>query len=342
VQGSRRRQARAGSRGSGGTEHVAFRERGGWRRSGPVATDEGRPNSTLRLEGRRGCGKGERGPGESSIRTADVRAGRDVRFHEARGPIRRGVRIVACHGHLQLRPPPPLLREPGTADAMAEHFVLRHRRAASRARDTSRAAFLNVRGPTAAASPRNVEEDPPARSPRARRADGRADHGPTRMPCRWETGPRQVEIFSEEGRRPRPASRSPIAGDNGRRLLHRGVDRPSPASTVRARPATAWPRDVTLPMDRAQHHDRRAAAPAGMARAADDLPGLSAPRSTGFPPEGRPKAFMTSGGHPQLVPMTLVFDEVRARVARARGVIGRTRTFQTIFFENPKAVADPR
>jgi phosphotriesterase-related protein len=242
--------------------------------------------------------------------------GRDVNFMK-RVADETGVRIVACTGIYSYDYLPHYF-ENRDVDVMADHFVEDIERGVQ---GTSiRAAFLKCAADAPGVTP-NVEK--------IHRAVARASiqtgapimaHS---MPA-VATGPRQVEIFEEEGVDP---ARIQIAhcGDSDdvdyiERLLDRGVyvglDR--------------YGLEMYLPMDR-----RNATAAELLRRGHAERLMISqdfCATIDWFPPEAA-EAFETSGAIRNWS-MTLVFDEV-VPALRELGVMDDA-TFETIFRENPR------
>ncbi len=221
--------------------------------------------------------------------------GRDVRFMK-RVADETGVHVVACTGIYSYDYLPHYF-ENRDVDVMADHFVEDIERGCQGT--DIRAAFLKCAADAAGVT-EHVEK--------IHRAVARASvqtgapimaHS---MPA-VATGPRQVEIFAEEGV---DMAKVQIAhcGDTEDVDYIEGADRQG--RVRRARPLR--PGDV--PADRqAQRHRRRAAAPRPC-RAADDLPGLLRDHRL-VPARGR-RGVRRPGRHPQLV------DDARVRRGRAR------------------------
>ena len=224
-----------------------------WPRSGPSATTSGQMDAAL-----------VRWAAASAWRSHDRRRHGDVRrprraLHEARGRAERACGSCACTGIYSYDYLPHYF-ENRDVDVMADHFVADIERGIQGT--DIRAAFLKCAADAAGVT-EHVEK--------IHRAVARASvqtgapimaHS---MPA-VGTGPRQVEIFEEEGvARPRPDR--PLRRHR-RRRLHRGADRPG---RLRG-PGPLRPGDV--PADRQAQRDRRRAAAARARRAADDLPGL--------------------------------------------------------------------
>ena len=192
--------------------------------------------------------------------------GRDVRFMRDVAE-QSGVRVVACTGIYSYDYLPHYFAN-RDVDVMADHFVEDIERGIQGTE--IKAAFLKCAADAAGVT-ENVEK--------IHRAVARASvqtgapimaHS---MPA-VATGPRQVEIFKEEGVELSARADRALRRHRGRRL-HRGADR---QRRVRG-PRPLRPRDV--PADRQAQRDRRRAAAPRPRRAADDLPGLLRARSTG-------------------------------------------------------------
>jgi phosphotriesterase-related protein len=242
--------------------------------------------------------------------------GRDVRFMK-RVADQTGVRIVACTGiysydHL------PHYFENRDADAMAEHFIADIQQGVQGT--GIKAAFLKCAADAAGVT-ENVEKIHRAVS-RASVQTG-APIMAHSMPA-VGTGPRQVEIFKEEGV---DLSRVQIAhcGDTDDVQYIEGLI----ASGVYVG-LDRYGLEMYLPMDRRnittaellrRGHAERLMISQDFCATID-----------WFPPEAA-EAFMTSGAIRNWS-MTLVFDEV-VPALREQGVMDDA-TFETIFRENPK------